>query len=238
MKLLVLGRGKTGALVAEVAKDRGHEVRSLASQDNQDGRGLTPELLRQIDVAIDFTTPHAVIANIIRCAEGGVPIVVGTTGWYQHLDKVRELISERKSACLYGSNFSVGVNLFFKAIRAISPAMTKGYRANIVEKHHAQKKDKPSGTAATIKKILESAGQNHDQKDAQKNVQQNIEIASLREGDTVGMHLVVLDSPNDTILLTHDAKSRLGFAEGAVRAAEWLHGKSGFYEFPEIIDRV
>jgi 4-hydroxy-tetrahydrodipicolinate reductase len=229
MKLLVLGRGKTGALVAEVAKDRGHEVRSLASQDNQDGRGLTPELLRQIDVAIDFTTPHAVIANIIRCAEGGVPIVVGTTGWYQHLDKVRELITERKSACLYGSNFSVGVNLFFKAIRAISPAMTKGYRANIVEKHHAQKKDKPSGTAATIKKILESS----PLKDGQ-----NIEIASLREGDTVGMHLVVLDSPNDTILLTHDAKSRLGFAEGAVRAAEWLHGKSGFYEFPEIIDRV
>jgi 4-hydroxy-tetrahydrodipicolinate reductase len=229
MKLLVLGRGKTGALVAEVAKDRGHEVRSLASQDNQDGRGLTSELLRQIDVAIDFTTPHAVIANIIRCAEGGVPIVVGTTGWYQHLDKVRELITERKSACLYGSNFSVGVNLFFKAIRAISPAMTKGYRANIVEKHHAQKKDKPSGTAATIKKILESS----PLKDGQ-----NIEIASLREGDTVGMHLVVLDSPNDTILLTHDAKSRLGFAEGAVRAAEWLHGKSGFYEFPEIIDRV
>jgi 4-hydroxy-tetrahydrodipicolinate reductase len=229
MKLLVLGRGKTGALVAEVAKDRGHEVRSLASQDNQDGRGLTPELLRQIDVAIDFTTPHAVIANIIRCAEGGVPIVVGTTGWYQHLDKVRELITERKSACLYGSNFSVGVNLFFKAIRAISPAMTKGYRANIVEKHHAQKKDKPSGTAATIKKILESS----PLKDGQ-----NIEIASLREGDTVGMHLVVLDSPNDTILLTHDAKSRLGFAEGAVRAAEWLHGKSGFYEFPEIIDWV
>jgi 4-hydroxy-tetrahydrodipicolinate reductase len=107
--------------------------------------------------------------------------------------------------------------------------MTKGYRANIVEKHHAQKKDKPSGTAATIKKILESS----PLKDGQ-----NIEIASLREGDTVGMHLVVLDSPNDTILLTHDAKSRLGFAEGAVRAAEWLHGKSGFYEFPEIIDRV
>jgi 4-hydroxy-tetrahydrodipicolinate reductase len=229
MKLLVLGRGKTGALVAEVAKDRGHEVRSLASQDNQDGRGLTPELLRQIDVAIDFTTPHAVIANIIRCAEGGVPIVVGTTGWYQHLDKVRELITERKSACLYGSNFSVGVNLFFKAIRAISPAMTKGYRANIVEKHHAQKKDKPSGTAATIKKILESS----PLKDGQ-----NIEIASLREGDTVGMHLVVLDSPNDTILLTHDAKSRLGFAEGAVRAAEWLHGKSGFYEFPDVIDQI
>jgi 4-hydroxy-tetrahydrodipicolinate reductase len=226
MKLLVLGRGKTGALVAEVAKDRGHEVRSLAGQDNPDGRALTPDLLREIDVAIDFTTPHAVIANIIRCAEAGVPIVIGTTGWYQHIDKVRELTKERKTALLYGSNFSVGVNLFFKAMRAVAPAMTKGYRASIVEKHHAQKKDKPSGTAATIQKILEAGNS------------QKVEIASIREGDTVGMHMVVLDSPNDTILLTHDAKSRLGFAEGAVRAAEWLKGKTGFYEFPEVIDQI
>lgn len=226
MKLLVLGRGKTGALVAEVATERGHEVRSLASQENQDGRALTPELLKQIDVVIDFTTPHAVIANIIRCAEAGVPIVVGTTGWHQHLEKVRELVRERKAAFLFGSNFSVGVNLFFKAIQAVAPAMNKGYNANIVEKHHAQKKDKPSGTAATIQKILLA---NNDKK---------VDIASIREGDTVGMHLVVLDSPNDTILLTHDAKSRLGFAEGAVRAAEWIKGKTGFYEFPEIVDQL
>lgn len=226
MRLLVLGRGKTGALVAEVATERKHEVRSLAGQENPDGRALTPELLKQVDVAIDFTTPHAVIANIIRCAEGGVPIVVGTTGWYQHVEKVRELVRERKAAFLFASNFSVGVNLFFKAIQAVAPAMSKGYHANIVEKHHAQKKDKPSGTAATIQKILQVAGSN------------KVEIASLREGDTVGMHLVVLDSPNDTILLTHDAKSRLGFAEGAVRAAEWIQGKTGFYEFSEVIDQL
>lgn len=226
MKLLILGRGKTGALVAEVAKERGHEVRSLASHENQDGKGLTAELLREVDVAIDFTTPHAVIANIIRCAEGGVPLVVGTTGWYQHLEKVRELVKERKASFLYGSNFSVGVNLLFKAIQALSPAMSKGYRANIVEKHHAHKKDKPSGTAATIQKILEAGGG------------PKVEIASLREGDAVGMHMVVLDSTNDTILLTHDAKSRLGFAEGAVRAAEWIKGRTGFYEFPEIVDQI
>lgn len=226
MKLLVLGRGKTGALVAEVATERKHEVRSFASQENQDGKALTPDLLKQVDVAIDFTTPHAVIGNIIRCVEGGVPIVVGTTGWYQHMEKVRELVRERKAALLFGSNFSVGVNLFFKAIQAVAPAMSKGYTGNIVEKHHAQKKDKPSGTAATIQKIL------------QGNSGQKVEIASLREGDTVGMHLVVLDSPNDTILLTHDAKSRLGFAEGAVRAAEWIQGKTGFYEFTEIVDQV
>jgi 4-hydroxy-tetrahydrodipicolinate reductase len=226
MKFLVLGRGKTGALVAEVAKERGHEGRSLASQENQDGRGLTPQLLKEIDVVIDFTTPHAVIPNIIHCAEAGVPVVVGTTGWYQHMQKVRELVQERKGAFLYGSNFSVGVNLFFKAIQAVAPAMKKGYRANIVEKHHVHKKDKPSGTAVTIQKILESSSQ------------QEVEIASLREGETVGMHLVVLDSAYDTLLFSHDAKSRLGFAEGAVRAAEWIKGKTGFYEFPEIVDQL
>ena len=113
MRVLVLGRGKTGALVAEVAKERGHDVRSLASQENQDGRALTPATLKEIDAAIDFTTPHAVIPNIIRCVEVGVPIVVGTTGWYQHIDKVRELTNERKGAVLYGSNFSIGMNFFF-----------------------------------------------------------------------------------------------------------------------------
>jgi 4-hydroxy-tetrahydrodipicolinate reductase len=223
MKLLVLGCGKTGSLVAEVARQRGHEVQSLASQENADGRGLTLELLRRIDAVIDFTTPHAVVPNIIRCAEAGVPIVVGTTGWYQHLEKVRQLIGERKGAFLYGSNFSVGMNFFFKAMRAIAPILKQAYRANIVERHHVHKKDKPSGTAVTLQKILES------ESGAQ------IEIASVREGDTVGMHMVMLDSANDTILLTHDAKSRMGFAEGAVRAAEWIKGKTGFWEFPEIV---
>jgi len=226
VNLLVLGRGKTGALVAELAKERGHAVQTMASQENQDGRGLTQELLKNIDAMIDFTTPHAVIPNIIRCTENGVPVIVGTTGWYQHLDKVRELVKERKTAFLYGSNFSVGVNLFFKAIQAVSPALNKGYRATVVEKHHIHKKDKPSGTAVTIQKILESASE------------QKVEVSSLREGETVGMHLVVLDSANDTILMTHDAKSRLGFAEGAVRAAEWIKRKVGFYEFPEIVDQL
>jgi 4-hydroxy-tetrahydrodipicolinate reductase len=226
MKLLVLGRGKTGALVAEVACARGHEVRSLDGHENQDGRALTLELLQQIDAVIDFTTPHAVVPNIIRCAEAGVPIVVGTTGWYQHLDKVRELINERKAALLYGSNFSVGMNFFFKAMQAIAPTLKHGYRANIVERHHVHKKDKPSGTAVTLQKILEAASDT------------KLEITSVREGDTVGMHLVMLDSGNDTILLTHDAKSRLGFAEGAVRAAEWIQGKTGFYEFPEIVNQI
>jgi len=212
--------------VAEVAKERGHEVRSLAGQENQDGRGLTDDVLKQTDAVVDFTTPHAVIANIIRCAEARIPIVVGTTGWYQHLEKVRELVRERNAAFLYGSNFSVGMNFFFKAIQAIAPILKNSYRGSIVERHHVHKKDKPSGTAVTLQKVLESGSG------------ATVEIASVREGDTVGMHLVMLDSVNDTILLTHDAKSRLGFAEGAVRAAEWIKGKTGFYEFPEIIDQL
>jgi 4-hydroxy-tetrahydrodipicolinate reductase len=226
LKVLVLGRGKTGALVAEVAKKRGHEVSSLASQENQDGRGLTTELLKTIDVVIDFTTPHAVIANIIRCVESSVPMVVGTTGWNQHVEKVRELVAERRGALLFGSNFSVGVNLFFRSIQALAPAMKNGYRASIVEKHHVQKKDKPSGTALTLQKLLESDSG------------QSVEVTSIREGDTVGMHVVVLDAPHDTIVMTHDAKSRLGFAEGAVRAAEWIQGRKGLFEFSEVVDKL
>ena len=225
MRILVLGRGKTGALVAEIAKERHHEVHTLASKENQDGRALTPATLKDIDAVIDFTTPHAVIPNIIRCVEAGIPLVVGTTGWYQHMDKVRELVNERNGAVLYGSNFSIGMNFFFKAIQAIAPVMKYNYRGNIVERHHIHKKDKPSGTAVTIQKILESTGE-------------KVEVASVREGETVGMHLVMLDSLNDTILFTHDAKSRVGFAEGAVRAAEWIKGKTGFYEFPEIVDQL
>jgi len=226
VRILVLGRGKTGALVAELAKERKHEVYSLGSQDNADGRALTPATLQEIDAVIDFTTPQAVIPNMIRCVEAGVPAVVGTTGWYQHLEKVRELVRERKGALLYGSNFSIGMNFFFKAVQAVAPILKHNYRGSIVERHHVHKKDKPSGTAVTLQKILESGSG------------EKVEVASVREGDTVGMHLVMLDSANDTILFTHDAKSRLGFAEGAVRAAEWIRGKAGFYEFPEIVEQI
>jgi 4-hydroxy-tetrahydrodipicolinate reductase len=224
VNILVLGRGKTGALVAEMARERQHDVLSLASQENQDGRALTPATLSGINAVIDFTTPHAVIANIIRCVEAGVPVVVGTTGWTQHMEKVREL--ERKGALLYGSNFSIGMNFFFKAMQAIAPILKHDYRGSIVERHHVHKKDKPSGTAVTIQKILESGSG------------QKVEVASVREGETVGMHLVMMDSANDTILFTHDSKSRLGFAEGAVRAAEWIKGKTGFYEFPEVVEQL
>jgi 4-hydroxy-tetrahydrodipicolinate reductase len=226
VKILVLGRGKTGGLVAEVAKERSHDVYTLASQDNPDGRALTPSTLQEVGAVIDFTTPHAVIPNLIRCIEAGVPVVVGTTGWLHHLEKVRELVAQRKGALVYGSNFSIGMNFFFKAVQAVAPILKHNYRGSIVERHHVHKKDKPSGTAVTLQKILESGSG------------EKVEIASVREGETVGMHLLMMDSANDTILFTHDAKSRLGFAEGAVRAAEWIKGKTGFYEFPDVVDQL
>lgn len=226
MKVLVLGRGKTGALVAEVAKERGHDVLTMASQENQDASGLTSALLRTLDAAIDFTTPNAVLANIKRCVESSVPIVVGTTGWNQHMEDVRALVAQRQAALLYGTNFSISMNLFFRAVQAMAPAMNHGYRAAILEKHHALKKDKPSGTALTLQKTLESGSG------------ERVEIASIREGDIVSLHVVTLDAPYDTIVLTHDAKSRLSFAEGAVRAAEWIKGRTGFYEFPDVLDQL
>jgi len=222
LKILVLGRGKTGALVAEVASERGHEVRSLAGQENQDGRGLTLDLLKQIDVAIDFTTPHCVLENIHATIATGKNMVVGTTGWYAELASVRKLVEQRGTGFLYGSNFSIGVNLFFDLVRGAIPALKQQYLAHIYERHHADKKDAPSGTAATMQKIL------------QENSNAEVEITSFREGDVVGMHELVLDSPHDTIYLCHDAKSRRGFAEGAVRGAEWLAGKTGCFEFKDV----
>jgi 4-hydroxy-tetrahydrodipicolinate reductase len=227
MKVLVLGSGKTGSLVAEVAREREHAVKVLTSVDNHDASALTEEFLRDYDVVIDFTTPDAVMHNIAACAKQRTPIVVGTTGWYSVLDEVQRLIESHETALLYGSNFSVGVNIFFEIVRAAAPALNAGYSGQIMERHHVLKKDAPSGTAISIKRVLEEAS------GAKLG-----EISSIREGETVGMHVVTLDSAADTMMLVHDAKSRRGFAEGAVRAAEWLRGKTGFFEFSEIFQQL
>jgi 4-hydroxy-tetrahydrodipicolinate reductase len=222
MKLLLLGAGKTGSLVAEVARERGHQVEILRSAENPDGSALTKDRLSSIDAVIDFTTPHCVVENIRACVADGKNMVVGTTGWLSELSSVRKLVEQYGTGFLYGSNFSIGVNLFFDLVRQAVPALQQHYSAQIYERHHAQKKDAPSGTAATMQKIL------------QENSTVEVEITSFREGDVVGMHELVLDSPADTIYLCHDAKTRRGFAEGAVRGAEWLAGKNGFFEFKDI----
>jgi 4-hydroxy-tetrahydrodipicolinate reductase len=222
MILLILGHGKTGSLVAEVARQRGHEVRVLGSAENREAAGLTAATLRDVAAVIDFTTPDAVLENIAACAQVRKSMVVGTTGWYERLPKIQELVTQSGIGLLYASNFSVGVNVFFEIVRAAAAALQHGYNGEIMERHHAQKKDAPSGTAVVLQKILRESGG------------QELEIVSLREGETVGLHEIVLDSQNDTLRLAHDAKSRRGFAEGAVRAAEWLAGRSGFFDFREV----
>ncbi|MGB8010075.1 MAG: dihydrodipicolinate reductase C-terminal domain-containing protein [Terriglobales bacterium] len=222
MNLLILGRGKTGSMVAEVAFERRHHVRVLSSAENPDGSALTPAALAGTDVVIDFTTPAAVVANAEACIRAKKNIVIGTTGWYDQLPRLREMALSAKTGLLYGSNFSIGVNLFFEIVATAGAALKFDYSGQIFERHHAQKKDAPSGTAITIQKIVRESGG------------QEVEIVSFREGDAVGMHEVVFNSQGDRIYLCHDNKSRLGFAEGAVRAAEWMAGKTGFFEFRNI----
>ncbi len=222
MNLLLLGHGKTGALVEEVARQRGHSVRVLTSKENLHASALGADHLRGVDALIDFTTPEAVVENIEACIRARKPIVVGTTGWYQHISRLEEHARKESAAVLYGSNFSVGVNVFFEIATAAAKAASQGYVPTIVERHHVHKKDAPSGTAVSIQQIFSNLGN------------LKAEITSVREGETVGTHVILLDSPNDTMMLVHDAKNRRGFADGAVRAAEWLVGKTGFYEFRKI----
>ena len=224
MNLLILGRGKTGSLVAEVAAERKHQVRIVTSQENQACAALTPETLQAIDTVIDFTLPHVVLPHIEACVKAGRNMVVGTTGWYTDIDRIRALVEHHKTGFVYAGNFSVGVNLFFDVARAAAAALRHDYSGQIFERHHVHKKDAPSGTAMALQQVIrESSGR-----------KENIEITSFREGDVVGLHEVVLESPADRIYLCHDAKSRRGFAEGAVRAAEWLAGKKGFYDFKDV----
>lgn len=222
MNLLILGRGKTGSLVAEVASERRHHVRAIDEAENANASALTAEFLSAFDVVIDFTTPSAVIANAEACIRAGKGIVVGTTGWYDQIPRLREQVIAARTGFLFGSNFSIGVNLFFEIVATAAAASKFDYSGQIFERHHTQKKDAPSGTAVIIQKIIRERG-GHE-----------LEIVSFREGDVVGMHEVAFDSANDRIYLCHDAKSRRGFAEGAVRAAEWLAGKTGFFEFRDI----
>ncbi len=224
MQILLLGRGKTGSLVAQVAAERKHHTRVVGSAENASGEALRPDTLSAIDLVIDFTTPHCVLTHIEACIKARKNMIVGTTGWYKDLTAVRAMVEEFQTGFLYSGNFSLGVNLFLDVVRGAAAALNYDYSGQIFERHHATKKDAPSGTALAIQRVVHDAAPQHE----------NLEITSFREGEVVGLHEVVLESPADRIYLCHDAKSRRGFAEGAVRAAEWLAGKKGFYEFKDI----
>jgi len=222
MHLLILGRGKTGSLVAEVAHERKHRVQTFDINDNPHASALTAQTLKDFDVVVDFTAPEAALENIIACTRARKNLVVGTTGWYNELPAVRRLVEENDTGFVYAGNFSVGVNLFYDVVRAAAAALNHEYSGQIFERHHVHKLDAPSGTAVVVQDVVKQAS-GHE-----------VEITSFREGEVVGMHEVVLESPNDTIYVCHDAKSRRGFADGAVRAAEWILGKKGFFDFKDI----
>ena len=224
MLILVLGKGKTGSLVAEVARERGHGVRALDITENQHASALTAPNLAGIDVVIDFTAPEAAVENMRAVLALGGRIVVGTTGWYAHLEEMRSKAQEG-GALLYGTNFSIGVQKLFRLTAEL--ARLEGYTFSISETHHVSKLDAPSGTAITLRQIVEAA-----QPGAQ------VEIASQRVGDAKGEHTVTAAGPDDVLELRHNILSRRGLALGAVRAAEWLAGKSGAFDFREVFDQL
>jgi 4-hydroxy-tetrahydrodipicolinate reductase len=223
MLFLVLGRGRTGSLVAEVAHERGHGVRVVGEEENRNAAALTAPFLAGFDAVIDFTTPESALQNMRACLANGARVVVGTTGWYQHLNDMRTLCERRGAALLYSPNFSIGVQALFKVARDLAVA-APGYRFSITETHHAGKVDAPSGTALSLKKIMEAAHPGLE-----------VAVESKRVGDVPGIHEVEARSDNDCISLRHEAHSRRGFAEGAVRAAEWIAGKTGCWDFQDIV---
>jgi 4-hydroxy-tetrahydrodipicolinate reductase len=226
MLFLVLGKGKTGSLVAEVARERGHGVRVLDLAENRNASSITAPTLAGVDAAIDFTNAEAAAQNIRAVLALGGKIVVGTTGWYASLDEMKSKTA-RGGALLYGTNFSIGVQKLFQLTAEL--ADLEGYAFSVTETHHATKLDAPSGTAITLKEILSSAHPGAE-----------IPVISHRVGDASGEHIVTAKSDVDVIELRHDAVSRRGFALGAVRAAEWLaqQKQSGAWDFREVFEQL
>ena len=225
MQFLILGKGKTGSLVAEVARERGHAVRALDINDNRDASALTAASLKGVDVVIDFTSAEAAVENMRAVLALGSRIVVGTTGWYASLDKMKSLAAEHGGALLYGTNFSMGVQKLFRLTADL--AKMEGYSFSIAETHHTSKLDAPSGTAITLREIIQAANPGIE-----------VTITSHRVGDAKGEHVVTASSEVDVLEIRHDAHSRRGFALGAIRGAEWLDKKTGAWDFREICDQL
>ncbi|HYO62549.1 MAG TPA: dihydrodipicolinate reductase C-terminal domain-containing protein [Pyrinomonadaceae bacterium] len=229
MKIALFGQGTTGRLVAEKARADGDEVaRVFTSRDAGRSPSELAAELRGLDAAVDFTVAEAVLRNVEACVLAGVPVVVGTTGWREREAEARRLVEESGGALVYGANFSVGVNLFYKiAARAAELfARFDAYAPFVEEAHHARKRDAPSGTALRLCELIKA------------NYETDIPTASTRAGHIPGTHRVGFDSAADQILLTHTARTREGFAAGALAAARWVKGRKGFYEFGEVIDEI
>jgi 4-hydroxy-tetrahydrodipicolinate reductase len=228
VRLGIVGAGKMGREIESVARGRGHDVVwTLGSKENAGGSGLTPERLSHADAVFEFTTPAAAVEDLLALAAGGARVVCGTTGWSRDLPRVAEAFVRGRGTLVHGTNFSIGVRHFFElaaaAARLYAPA---GYAAYLVEEHHAAKRDAPSGTARTVATIFE------------RETGQALPVTSVRAGSIPGTHRLVFESPEDEVEIVHRARGRVGFAKGAVWAAERLAGRTGVYEFGDFLKEV
>lgn len=224
LRLALLGRGKMGRIVADLAREQGHAV--VAAYGKSD-RPADAEALRGADVAIDFSVGEAVEAHVALACAAGVPLVVGTTGWQDRFEVVRAQVEQAEGGLVYGANFSVGVNLFYRVVREAAllfPAA--GYAPFLEEAHHAAKRDAPSGTALHLQDIVARAAG------------VDVPVAVTRAGAIPGTHRVGFDAAADQIVLTHTARSREGFAAGALLAASWIADRKGVYAFADVLDAV
>jgi len=236
MKIALLGYGKMGKVIEEIALNRNHEIVLKINNQNQDQ--LTIENIEQVDVAIDFSTPNSAKSNILIAINSNTPIISGTTGWLESYDEVSKLCIDKKSALLYASNFSLGVNLFFELNKTLAGLMKshKQYDVTITEIHHTQKLDAPSGTAISLAEQIISENENHNGWTLDKgNSDERIIIEAQRVKMTPGTHIINYKSEVDTISIKHEAHSRKGFALGAVIAAEWIQNKKGVFSMRDVL---
>ena len=236
MKIALIGYGKMGKAIEEIAVSRGHTIVLKVSLENMEDN--TIEKIRQADAAIEFTGPESAYENILRCLDAGVPVVSGSTGWLAQLPEIRRYCEQKNGTFLYASNFSVGVNLFFELNKRLAALMADHpeYKPRITEIHHTQKKDAPSGTAITLaEQLLEKI---HRKKGWVNHISDNLdelEILSERVDPAPGIHTIAYESDIDTITITHTAHNRRGFATGAVLAAEFIASRKGIYQMSDVL---
>jgi len=227
MKVAIVGYGKMGRMIERFAQERGHEIAlKLDEFNNANFEGITPANFAGVDVAIDFSVPEAAVGNIERIAALGVNLVIGTTGWLEQMDHVKSVVNNAGIGLIWSPNYSVGVNAFFRIVAEAAKLLSEApeYEAWAWEIHHSAKKDAPSGTLLKLVNEMRKAG--YDRR---------VDTGSNRAGTIAGTHEIGFDSAADTITLRHTARNREGFALGAVKAAEWIAGKTGFHEFGDIL---
>ncbi|MDR0427968.1 MAG: 4-hydroxy-tetrahydrodipicolinate reductase [Dysgonamonadaceae bacterium] len=237
MKIALIGYGKMGRAIEEIAQSRGNEIVSIIDIDNQEDFDSSAFL--SADAAIEFTRPETAFSNYKKCFERNMPVVAGTTGWLQYMDEVKKECAEKGQTFFYASNYSIGVNIFFAVNKYLARIMNKfpPYDVYMEEVHHIHKLDSPSGTGITLAEgILENIDRKKQWKEAEKGNPDDLLIHSKREGEVPGIHEIIYESDADVIRIKHDAKSRKGFALGAVLAAEFVKGKKGFLTMNDMLN--